>query len=103
MGALEADEVVASIVRWADDDAVAFFLQLGDGLLVGSSGDGGGVGVDEADAAVTAGEEVFGSSEEAFAEAVAALWNEGKGGGEEIVEEGFVPDGGVGDDACGFA
>src|SRR5205823_5710366 len=46
-----------------------------DGFLVCGrrSGDGWGVGVDEADTAVAAGEKVFCGGEETFAEAVAAL------------------------------
>jgi hypothetical protein len=103
VGALEADEVVAAVLGWAKDDAVAFSLQLGDGLPVGGGGDGRGVGVDEADATITAGEKVFGGGEETFAEAVAALRDEGEAGWEEMVEEGFVADGSVGDDARGFA
>ena len=100
---LEADEVVAAVVRRAEDDAVAGLCEFGDGLLEGCGRDGGGVGVDEADAAVAAGEKVFGGGEETLAEAVAALRDQGEAGGEEGVEEGFVADGSVGDDAGGVA
>ena len=103
VGAFEADEVVAAVVRGAKDDAVAGLCEFGDGLLEGGGGDGGGVGVDEADAAVAAGEKVFGGGEETFAVAFAALRDQGEVGGEKGVEEGFVADRGVGDDAGGVA
>ena len=76
MGAFQADEVVPAIVRGAEHDTIAGLLQLGDGLLEGGSGHGRRVGVDQANAAVAAGEEVFGGGQEALAKAVAALRNQ---------------------------
>ena len=65
--------------------------------------DGGGVGVDEADAAVATSEKVFGGGEKALAEAFAPLRDEREVCREEVVEEGFVADRRVGDNASGFA
>src|SRR5437868_2580326 len=103
MRAFEADEVVAAILRWAENDAVAGLGEFGDGLLECGGGDGWGVGVDETDAAVSAGEKVFCGSEETFAVTIAALRDQREASGEKGVEEGFVADWGVGDDARGVA
>src|SRR6202045_4388896 len=97
------DEPVAAIVRRAKDDAVAGLCEFGYGLLEGCGGDGRGVGVDEADTAVAAGEKVFGGGGGTFAVAFAALRDQGEVGGEKGVEEAFVADRGVGDDAGGVA
>jgi hypothetical protein len=103
VGVLEADEVIAAVVGGAEDEAVAGAGELVDGLLEGEAGDGGRVGVDEADGGEAEGEDVLGGVEEALAEAVAALGDEGEGGWQEAVEGGLVTDGGVGDESGGAA
>ncbi len=101
MRLLEADEVVAAVVRGAEDDAVAGSGELGYGLGEGGVGDGGGVGVDERDGGEAAGEDVFGGGEEALAKGVAALGDEAEVIWEETVKGGFIADGGVADKADG--
>ena len=97
VGVAEAYEVVAAVVRRAEDYARFARGEGFDGLLVGGGGDSGRVGIDEADGAVTAGKEVVRGVEEALAEGVAALRDEREAGGEEVVEELLIADGGVGD------
>ena len=90
MGLLEADEIVAAVVGASENDAVAGASQLCHGLLEGLGGDGGRVGVDEADGGEAASEDVLGGEEKTLAEAVAALEDEAEGGWEDAFEEGFV-------------
>src|ERR1700737_4232492 len=99
MRSVEADQIVAAIVRGAKDDAVAGFFQFGDGLIEGCGGEGWGGGIDEADAVVSEGEKIFGGGEKTLAETGAALWDESEVRREEAAEEGFIADRGVGDDA----
>ena len=103
MGELEAYEVVASVVGATEDDAVTGFGQLCYCLLEsGGFGERWGVGVDQADGAVAAGEDVLGSGQQALAEGVAALEDERRSScGQDSVEESFVTGGGVADEPGG--
>ncbi len=73
---LQADQVVAAVFGGAEDGALT-----GDEEQLGCAnifrgGDGGTVGVDEADGGESASEEVFGGGQEALAKAVSALGDE---------------------------
>jgi hypothetical protein len=85
-------------MRWAEDDIGFITVKRLDSFGEGGVRNRGRVGVDEADRAIADGEDIFGGSQQAFAELVATLGDEGEGFGQQSGEEDFVTDWRVGDE-----
>src|SRR5271170_4318659 len=99
MSTLQSDQIVATVLRWPKDNAIAFLLQLGDRLLKCSSRNGGRIGIDEANASIAARQKVLRSRKKTLTKAIATLWNQSKIIGQKVVEKTFIADRGVTDNA----
>ena len=100
---LESDQVVSSVVRAAENDTIAGSIQLRDSLGKRQGRHGWRVGINQADAAIAAGQDILRCEQKTFAEAIAALRNQHETIRQQIVEHRLVAHGGVTDQPSGAA
>jgi hypothetical protein len=90
MSVLQTDQVVATILRWPNDNAIACLLQLGDSPLKGNSRNRGRIGVNKANAPKTAGQKVLHRRKKPLPETIAALRDQSKITRQKIIEKTFI-------------
>src|ERR1700733_6602488 len=90
MSVLQTNQVVAPILRWPNDNAIACLLQFGDRQLEGDSRNRGRIGVNKANASKTARQKVLHGRKKALTETIAALRDQSKITRQEIIEKIFI-------------